>query len=60
MKTLEYGPKLGTPWHTIKPRARRLHIDTWMVRGADVCVFGPTLDSALALWRQCMLESQVG
>jgi len=56
---LEDGHKTGTPWHTVKPRARRLHIDTWMVYSDDLAVFGPTLDDALHLWRRSALLEQI-
>lgn len=51
---------MGTPWHTIKPRARQLHINTWIVYGADIAAYATTLHDALVLWRECMLASQVG
>lgn len=57
---LEEEHKSGTPWHSIKPRGRRLHVNVWMVYGAGVATYDTTLDGALVLWRHCFLMGQLG
>jgi hypothetical protein len=57
---LECGHKPDTPGHhLIKPRARQLRFDQWMVHSHGVSAFDSTLDGALHLWRRCFLLGQI-
>ncbi|WP_196222310.1 hypothetical protein [Burkholderia ubonensis] len=41
--------------HVIKPRARQVEPDLWMVHANGFQAFDSTLDGALTLWRRCFL-----